>query len=148
VQWPPAGIPEPKALAPLLLGALLVSTSVPVQLAYAAARRGRLRPARRLLLGAFAVQAAYLGLQVHLLLGDLARFAPSEHAYASIYYVLLGAGHAHVAAGLLFEAFLLAKLARGLTRYRLAGLQSAAFYWHFVNVLTIAVVATQLSPRL
>ena len=53
---------------------------------------------------------------------DLCRFAPTDHAYASIYYTLLGADHAHVAVGLLFNVWLLAKLARGLTTYRLNAL--------------------------
>ena len=43
---------------------------------------------------------------------------------------------------------MLLRLARGLTRYRLTALRAAAFYWHFVNVLAIVVVLTELSPRL
>ncbi len=46
---------------------------------------------------------------------DLSRFSPSDHAYGSIYFLLLGADHAHVALGLLFDVWLLAKLVRGLT---------------------------------
>jgi hypothetical protein len=30
----------------------------------------------------------------------------------------------------------------------MTGLRATAFYWHFVNALAIAVVLTQLSPRL
>ena len=36
----------------------------------------------------------------------------------------------------------------GLTRYRLVALQVTVFYWVFVNVLAVVVVAVQLSPRL
>jgi heme/copper-type cytochrome/quinol oxidase subunit 3 len=85
---------------------------------------------------------------VHEYAGDLGRFAPADHAYASIYYTLLGADHAHVALGLLLDLWLLAKLARGLTRYRLNALSAITFYWHAVNVLTIAVTLTILSPSL
>jgi heme/copper-type cytochrome/quinol oxidase subunit 3 len=94
------------------------------------------------------VQAGYFAMQVHEYAGDLGRFAPADHAYASIYYTLLGADHAHVALGLLLDLWLLAKLARGLTRYRLNALSAITFYWHAVNVLTIAVTLTILSPSL
>jgi heme/copper-type cytochrome/quinol oxidase subunit 3 len=146
--WPPAGIPEPKVLWPVVLTAILVTTSAPMHAAYRAGKARRAGLALGLLLVAFLVQCGYLGLQIHLFLADLAEFAPQEHAYASIYYVLVGAGHFHVAVGLLLNAFLLAKLVGGLTRYRVVGLQAAAFYWHFVNVFSILVVLHQVSPRL
>ncbi len=87
-------------------------------------------------------------MEVSLYRDDLHRFAPQAHAYASIYYVLLGAAHAHVAIGLLLSGWLLAKLARGLTRYRLNALQAIAFYWAAVDVLTVVVTLTVLSPAL
>jgi heme/copper-type cytochrome/quinol oxidase subunit 3 len=131
----------------VLLGVLLV-TSVPMQLALRAANAHRLGAARLLLGLASIVQAGYFAMQVHEYAGDLGRFAPADHAYASIYYTLLGADHAHVALGLLLDLWLLAKLARGLTRYRLNALSAITFYWHAVNVLTIAVTLTILSPSL
>jgi heme/copper-type cytochrome/quinol oxidase subunit 3 len=148
LAWPPAGIPEPKVLLPLVLTGVLVATSAPMQLVYRAGRRERVGAARLLLLLALVVQAGYLGMQIHLFAADLRDFVPSQHAYASIYYVLVGADHAHVAAGLLINAFLLLKLLSGLNGYRLTGLKAAAFYWHFVNLLTVAVVLTQISPAL
>jgi heme/copper-type cytochrome/quinol oxidase subunit 3 len=38
-------------------------------------------------------------------------------------------------------------LLRGLTNYRLNGLQAVTFYWHFVNLVALVVVGAQLSPR-
>ena len=73
---------------------------------------------------------------------------PQGSSYASIYVTLVGADHAHVFVGLLLDLWLLARLAIGLTNYRLVGLRVVTFYWHFVNVLTVAVVLTQLSPSL
>jgi heme/copper-type cytochrome/quinol oxidase subunit 3 len=148
VQWPPPGIPEPKVLAPLILVAVLVGTSLPVQLAARAGRAGRLGAVRGFLLVAFIVQAAYLGLALHSYASDLKHFGPSDHAYGSIYYTLLGAAHVHVGIGLLLSAWLLAKLVRGFTLYRLNALQAIAFYWHAVNVLTVVVTFTVLSPAL
>jgi heme/copper-type cytochrome/quinol oxidase subunit 3 len=148
LAWPPQGIPEPTVTLPLVLLLVLLSTSAPMQLAYLAARRGRLSRARALLLLALIVQCAYLAVAVHSYMEDLRRFTPQEHAYGSIYFTLLGADHAHVFAGLLLSAWLLLKLVRGLTRYRLNALLAIAFYWHAVNVLTLAVTLTVLSPAL
>lgn len=148
LEWPPQGIPEPKLGVPLVLLGVLLVTSVPMQLALRAANAHRLGAARLLLGLASIVQAGYFAMQVHEYAGDLGRFAPADHAYASIYYTLLGADHAHVALGLLLDLWLLAKLARGLTRYRLNALSAITFYWHAVNVLTIAVTLTILSPSL
>jgi heme/copper-type cytochrome/quinol oxidase subunit 3 len=48
----------------------------------------------------------------------------------------------------LLNLWLLGKLARGLTRYRLNALSAITFYWHAVNVITIVVTLTTLSPAL
>ena len=148
VHWPPPGIESPKVLFPLLLTGVLVASSVPIQLASRAARVGRLGATRGALTVALVTQASYFGLQIHLFLADLVKLTPQQGAYGSIYFTLVGAHHAHVAVGLLLDAWLLLRLARGLTTYRLNGLRATAFYWHFVNALAILVVLTQVSPSL
>jgi heme/copper-type cytochrome/quinol oxidase subunit 3 len=148
VAWPPHGVPEPKVMLPLVLLAVLLSTSAPMQFAYVAARRGRVSRARALVLLALLVQCGYFAVAVRSYAHDLHRFMPQDHAYGSIYYTLLGADHAHVFVGLLLSAWLLAKLVRGLTRYRLNALLAIAFYWHAVNLLTLVVTLTVLSPSL
>jgi heme/copper-type cytochrome/quinol oxidase subunit 3 len=147
-QWPPDGIPEPRLALPIVLALGLAATSVPMALAYAAARRGLARRASGLILFSLAVQSAYFGVQVHEFASDMERFTPQQHAYASIYYTLLGAGHAHVAVGLLLNVWLLLRLSTGLTRYRLVAVRTIAFYWHAVNVLTLLVTACLLSAAL
>jgi cytochrome c oxidase subunit I+III len=147
-EWPPAGIPEPPLVEPLVLVGLLALMSVPMQLASNAAGAGRARAALLFVLGAFVVQSVYLALEIHSYLGDLAEFTPQDHAYGSIYYVLLGADHAHVLVGLLLDLWLIAKLAGGLNRYRRRASQAIALYWHGVNLLTLVVIGTILSARL
>jgi heme/copper-type cytochrome/quinol oxidase subunit 3 len=144
-HWPPAGIPKPEVAAPLILTLALVSTSLLVQLALNAARRERVATTRWFLLAAMVVQTGYLAMQISLLLDDLHKFSPQTHAYGSIYFLMLGVHHAHVFVGILLEAFLFLRLLGGLTTYRLVGLESTTFYWHFVNVLALVIVATQLS---
>jgi len=131
----------------VLLGVLLLSL-VPVQLAWRSVREGLIGRARVLLVGALILQAGYFAMEVHLFDDDLHDFTPHTHAYGSIYYTLLGASHAHVALGLLFNVWLLWKLSRGLTQYRLNGFGAIAFYWLAVGAITTAVTLTTISPAL
>jgi len=126
----------------------LVATSVPMQLASRAAQAGRVAATRLFVLAALVVQSGYLAYEIHDYRDQLQTFDIGRNAYSSIYYTLLGADHAHVALGLLFDLWLLGKLATGLTTYRVNGAQAIAWYWHFVNVVSVAVLATLLSARL
>jgi heme/copper-type cytochrome/quinol oxidase subunit 3 len=146
-SWPPPGTPRPELTVPLVLTGVLVLTSIPMQLASRAAIADRLRPARWWLLLAVFVQSGYISMQMVQFMDDLAKWSTNT-AYGSIYYVLLGADHAHVYVGILLIFALLLKLARGLTSYRAKGVQAVALYWHFVNVLTVFVTFTTLAPSL
>lgn len=146
--WPPDGLPEPKVVVPLIMTGVLLSTSIPMQLASIAARAGRLAATRAWILLALVVQAGYFAYQVHDFSDQLRVFDISRDAYSSIYYTLLGADHAHVALGLLFNLWLLWKLATGLTRYRVRATRAVALYWHAVNLLTLIVILTLSSAAI
>lgn len=147
-QWPPAGVEHPKVALPLILTAILVSTTVPIFFAVRAARAGSARLAWLLFLVAVVVQGGYLGVQVHEFLSDLDKFSPHDTAYASIYFTMIGAHHAHVVVGIAIELWVLWKLLGGLTNYRIIGVRVAALYWYFVNFAAVAVVLTQVYPSL
>jgi heme/copper-type cytochrome/quinol oxidase subunit 3 len=143
--WPPAGDPEPKIVIPLIMVAVLSSTSFFMQAAWRSVREGVLGPARALIAVALIVQSGYFAYEVHDFANELKKTPVDRDAYTSIHYVLLGADHAHVFVGLLFYVWLLWKLARGLTTYRANGLMAITWYTHFVNVLTWVVIGTILS---
>lgn len=145
--WPPAGVPKPDLLVPIVMLAVLVSTSVPMQLASLAVRAGRLAATRLFLFAALFVQAGYFAFELHDYTDQLHRFDATTGSYGSIYFTLLGADHAHVLLGLLFNVWLLWKLAFGLTTYRANAVQAVTWYWHAVNLITIAVIGTLLSAR-
>jgi heme/copper-type cytochrome/quinol oxidase subunit 3 len=145
--WPPPGTPEPRVVVPLIMVGILATTSIPMQLAANAVRRGRLWATRAFLVWALVVQCGYLVYEIHDYVDQLKSSAPQDNAYSSIYYLLLGADHVHVAVGILLVVWLLWKLARGLTMYRLNATQAVAFYWHAVNVLTLIVIGVLLSAR-
>jgi cytochrome c oxidase subunit I+III len=148
VHWPPPGVDKPRVVVPVIATLMLLATSYPMQRAWKAARRGRYEASRRLLALAFVVQSAYLVWQLHDYVDLIHAFPPSHSAYSSIVTTMLGADHAHVAVGLLLDAWLLLQLARQTTTYRLVGLQATTFYWHAVNVITAVVLLTQLSAHL
>jgi heme/copper-type cytochrome/quinol oxidase subunit 3 len=147
IEWPPGGIPEPKLVVPLILLAVLVSTTIPMRLAANAALAGRLAATRIFVALALVVQSGYFAYEVHDFADQLGSFDITRNAYSSIYYTLLGADHAHVALGILFNLWLLGKLTRGFTRYRVHAVQAIALYWYAVNILTIVVIGTLLSAR-
>jgi cytochrome c oxidase subunit I+III len=147
-HWPPPNTPEPRVVVPLIMVGILATTSLPMQLAATAARRARLWAARLFLLWALVVQCGYLVYEIHDYVDQLHRSTPQDNAYSSIYYTLLGADHAHVAIGILLVVWLLWKLVRGLTMYRLNAVQAVAYYWHAVNLLTLIVIGVLLSPTL
>jgi cytochrome c oxidase subunit III len=147
-HWPPPGTPEPRVVVPLIMVGILATSSIPMWLAARGAASGRLRTTRLMLVWALAVQCGYLVWAIHDFVDQLQRSTPQDNAYSSIYYVLLGADHVHVAIGILLVAWLLWKLLRGLTMYRLNATQAVAFYWHAVNLLTLIVMGVLLSATL
>ena len=147
-HWPPPGTPEPRVVVPLIMVGILATTSLPMQLAAMAVRRARLWTARFLLVWALVVQCGYLVYEIHDYVDQLHRSVPQDNAYSSIYYTLLGADHAHVAIGILFNLWLLWKIRKRLTMYRLNAVQVIAFYWHAVNFLTLVVIGVLLSVTL
>lgn len=147
-RWPPAGIEEPKVALPLALTGALVATSIPMFVAARAARNGKPGLAWRAILLATLVQAGYLTVQILLFRDDLNSFSPKGSAYGSIYFTLLAAHHVHVLIGILLCLWLLARLASGLTNYRVIAVRVVAVYWYFVAAVGVLVVLTQLSPSL
>jgi cytochrome c oxidase subunit 3 len=145
-EWPQGGIEAPKIVLPIVMGAVLVASTLPLAAAAAAAKRGARAAAWWLIAGALVVQAGYLTVQIVEYVSDLQTFGPDTNAYGSIYFTLIGAHHAHVVVGILLDLWLLVRLAGGLTPYRVVGVRAIALYWYVIAALEVAVVATQVSP--
>jgi heme/copper-type cytochrome/quinol oxidase subunit 3 len=145
--WPPHGVPMPAVTAPVVLALVLVASSLPMAFAARSANRGARGAALAGIACALVVQAVYLGFQLHLYADDLSRFRPSDDGYSSIYFTLLAVHHIHVAVGILFDVWLLARLSRRLTTYRRTAVAAIAFYWYFVGIVGLFVTATITSPR-
>lgn len=147
-DWPQGGVEKPRVIVPLLLVAILATTSLFIQLAWRAARARRLGRTRLLIVVTLLVQVGYLSYELHDFASALHSYTPQTNAYGSIYYVLLGADHAHVIVGGLLLLWLLGKLVGGFTRYRLNAVHGITWYVHAVNVLTIVIGLVLASGRL
>ena len=110
--WPPAGVPKPEVALPLVFTGILVASVDPDggrrRGGEGRAREARLAPARerppRSRRPTWACRSTSSS-------ATSTSSRPLETAYGSIYFVLLGLHHAHVAVGLALDAFLLTRLA-------------------------------------
>jgi len=145
--WPPHGDHAPAIATTLILTGCLVATSAPMAVASWSAAAGQLAKTRLALVVALIVQCGYVAYEFNDFDSQLHRSNITHDQYTSIFYTLLGADHAHVFFGLLLTAWLLAKLTTGLTGYRVRAAQAIAWYWHFVNVMTLVIIGTVLSAH-
>ncbi len=146
--WPPHGDHAPSIATSLILTACLVASSAPMAITSWAAAAGQLVKARLALVVALIVQAGYAAYEVDDFRSQLHASNITRDQYTSIYYTLLGADHVHVAVGIVLVVWLLWKLLRGLTMYRLNAIQAVAFYWHAVNLLTLIVIGVLTSATI
>lgn len=148
--WPPDGIKKPALELPLIMTAILWSSSLPVHLAERAARRGNQAMLRGGLLAGFLLGAVFLGMQVGMEYPEkLREFTATENAYGSLFFALTGFHGSHVLVGLLLSLWVQARAWRGaFSPERHLTVQNFVLYWHFVDVVWAAVLATiYLSPN-
>jgi cytochrome c oxidase subunit 3 len=139
-SWPPAGV-DLNTPRMAVFTAVLVASSVTMQLAHHAAERGDVRALRRLLGATVLLGAVFLtnqGLEY-----AANTFSVSSHAYGSIYYLMTGLHGLHVLGGLLAMVLLMirASVDADVVAQEPA-VAVVSYYWHFVDVVWIALFAT------
>jgi heme/copper-type cytochrome/quinol oxidase subunit 3 len=148
--WPPSGIAKPTLALPLVMSAILLSSSIPVHLADRGIRRGRQGILRAGLLAGFVLGAVFLAMQFGIEYPEkLKEFTPRTNAYGSLFFTITGFHAAHVTVGLLISARTQVRaLAGAFDERRHTGVVVFAMYWHFVDVVWVFVLATiYLSPH-
>jgi len=137
-QWPPAGVELPELFQTSIFTAVLLGSSLPIFVVDAAIERGRMRAVQVGLALSWLMGAAFL---VHTVLDfDALHYGWRDHAYGSIYYVIIGLHALHVLVGLLFSVIVQVKVALGrIDRDRHMTLTVFSLYWHFVDVVWIFV---------
>jgi heme/copper-type cytochrome/quinol oxidase subunit 3 len=147
--WPPAGIELPKLEKPLLMTALLISSSIVLLLAEKQREHGK-----RVVYRAGMAVTVLLGIGFLVLQGleyheKLRTMSPTSGAYASVFYTITGFHGAHVAFGLLLLLYTLLRDVLGrIDPERPIPVKVASLYWHFVDGVWLVILASlYLSPR-
>jgi cytochrome c oxidase subunit 3 len=136
-SWPPKGI-ETNIGIPAVLTALLISSSITLQLGVAAVRRGRMDRLNRWLELTLVLGIAFLVLQAY----DYSQlnFGIREGVFPSLFYVMTGLHMAHVIGGAVLLGMVYVQARTGqLSMERHEPVESAAIYWHFVDVVWIGL---------
>jgi len=149
--WPPNGIEAPSLKLPLIMSAILWSSSIPVHIAERAIRKGdRTRMRAGLLIG-FLLGLTFLLLQIVAEYPHALKVSPpSSGAYGTLFFSLTGLHGMHVAVGLLISLWVQVRAWRGaFSAGRHVSVQNFAWYWHFVDTVWVFVLATiYLAPHL
>jgi heme/copper-type cytochrome/quinol oxidase subunit 3 len=149
--WPPDGIKPPELSLPLIMTVILLSSSLPMFLAEAGSKRGRMGWVKVGLMLTFVLGSVFLGLQLGVEYPmKLKEFTPQTDAYGSLFFTITAFHASHVLVGLLMNVWTQVKVYRGrVTQHQRLTLENAAIYWHFVDAIWIVVLATiYLSPKL
>jgi cytochrome c oxidase subunit 3 len=137
--WPPDGAELPVARTALATVVLVASSGV-MHLAVVAAKRGDSRTAARWLGVTALMGAVFLSNQVFEYAE--APFQIDDHAYGSIFYLMTGFHGLHVLGGLIFIGAVAAVIAGRSRAPTYTTVEVCAYYWHFVDVVWVAMFAT------
>jgi len=136
--WPPKGIPHLKIDVASILTVILVSSSVVLQMAIRAIRKGDPKRAMTWLGATVVLGVTFLGLQLY----DYSQlgFGVKDGTFGTLFYVMTGLHMAHVFGGVLFLSLVFAQSRTGqLTMERNEPVEAGAIYWHFVDVVWIGL---------
>jgi heme/copper-type cytochrome/quinol oxidase subunit 3 len=150
-SWPPGGIEDPSLGLPLVMSAILWSSSVPVHLADRGIRRGSQGALRWGLAAGWVLGVTFIALQLAVEYPELLReFTPRTNSYGSLFFTITGFHALHVVIGLVMSGWVQARAWRGaFDRYRHVSVQNFAMYWHFVDTVWLFVLLSlYVSPNL
>lgn len=149
-QWPPALSPEQEAAGvelhlefalPFIATILLVLSSVTIQLGVWAIQKGDRSGLIRWLFISIVLGLIFLTAQMY----DYSQlpFSSGDTIYGTTFYTLTGFHGAHVAGGIIFMMVILVRSFAGqFSAQRHEAVEACSFYWHFVDVVWIALFTT------
>jgi cytochrome c oxidase subunit 3 len=139
--WPPKGIEGLEVPLPAIATAMLILSSVTMQFAIWAIRRGDRRTMMRFLKLTLLLGGVFLGMQAY----DYSQLGFSIHdtVYGTTFFTMTGFHGAHVAGGLVFIYLMLSRGWQGqLTSENHTALEGCAIYWHFVDIVWVGLFST------
>jgi cytochrome c oxidase subunit III len=135
--WPPDGV-ELDVARMTISTVLLVLSSFTYHASARAADRGRLGLMRSWMWVTIGLGVGFSSIQLY----DYTTlsFEVSSNAYGTMFYAMTGIHGLHVLAGIVLMAIMLDRVAHGAFRDgHTDGLHAAGYYWHFVDVVWIAL---------
>lgn len=150
IEWPPDGIEAPSLPLIVMMSVVLWSSSISMHLADHGIRSGHRRRCLAGLAVTFILGAAFLVLQVAVEYPETLRhFTPRTNAYGSLFYTITGLHGLHVLVGLALIVWTAVRTWAGhFDQERHLTIRNVAMYWHFVDVVWIAVfLSLYLSPH-
>ena len=126
---------------PLINTVLLLASSVTMQLAVNAIKKGDRNGLRNWLIPTIVLGVLFLAGQgyEYTQLG----FLPRDGIFAAVFFTLTGFHGAHVTGGVLFNAIVFYRTLKGqFTARRHLAVEAASIYWHFVDVVWIGLFVT------
>lgn len=138
--WPPEGIELDYPIA-IVITAILLTSSVTMQLAVSAIKAGDRRRMMRYVVVTFVLGAIFLTGQ---LLDYLTlNFGIGSGVYGALFYTLTGFHGAHVTGGLIAILVVLLRGSAGQFSARHhAMVEAVSAYWHFVDVIWVLLFST------
>lgn len=148
-EWPPENMLTAEQIArgvklevefalPFIATILLVLSSVTIQLGVWAIQRGDRTALIRWLMVSIVLGLVFLTAQMY----DYSQlhFRAGDTVYGTTFYTLTGFHGAHVAGGVIFMGVILARSMAGqFSAARHEAVEACSFYWHFVDVVWIAL---------
>lgn len=126
---------------PFIATCLLVLSSVTIQLGVWAIQKGDRSALIRWLIISITLGLVFLTMQMY----DYSQlpFSSGDTIYGTTFYTLTGFHGAHVAGGVVFMLVILVRSMGGqFSASRHEAVEACSFYWHFVDVVWIALFAT------
>ncbi|HEX3623152.1 MAG TPA: cytochrome c oxidase subunit 3 [Acidimicrobiales bacterium] len=138
--WPPGDVELDVALSGLFTLALVASSGT-MQLAVRAVAAGRMGAFRAWIAATLVLAGAFIANQAHE--WSTLGFSVSSHPYGSAFYVMTGFHGMHVIGGMLAMVLLLGRSGnRRFGAAELPAVEMVSYYWHFVDVVWLAMWAT------
>ncbi len=141
--WPPPGIEDPELVKSGIRTVLLLGSTIPIAVAERGVRRGDHKRLVGGLVLALAMASLFLAGHVEEYVHLWGEFRPSTNAYGSAFYTITGLHALHLMVGMALAAFVLRRAVQGrVTERHHTVMGNAALYWHFVDVVWVAVYAS------
>jgi heme/copper-type cytochrome/quinol oxidase subunit 3 len=149
-EWPLDHLHAPKLELPLIMTAILWSSSIPVHIAEKGIEKGNQARLKWGLALGWVLGAIFLVITLVLEWPEtLHEFTPRTNAYGSMFFTVTGFHLSHVVVGLSVSTFTQVRAWQGaFDEHKHVSVQNFAMYWHFVDIVWLFVLLSiYISPH-